>query len=98
VVAHAGEYAAEFAQVASIQRLEQELPDDLDVAGQDLCHRRASGVGDRDQDAALVAGRGDTGEQAGLLEEAGLVWSGRCGCRRHRRRCRSSAVGHQKCR
>ena len=89
VVAHRRQQAGEGLDVVARERLEEQVLDDLDVAGEHLREPRAAGVGDRDRDAPLVVGGGGARDQARLLEQAGLVGQARCGCRRRRRPGRS---------
>ena len=73
VVAHRRQQVGKGLDVVARKRLEQQVIDDLDVTGEHLAEPRASGVGDRDRDAALVVRRGGARDQTRLLEQAGLV-------------------------
>ena len=54
VVAHRRQQAGEGLDVVARERLEEQVADDLDVAGEHLREQRAPGVGDGDRDAPLV--------------------------------------------
>ena len=72
MVADAGHDVAQVVQVLGVQGVEQEAGD-LDVAGEDLAEEGAAGVGDGDEGGAFVVGAGGAGDQAGFLQQAGLV-------------------------
>jgi hypothetical protein len=59
-------------QVLVGQGVEQQAGD-LDVAGHDPAEEGAAAVGDGDQDGAFVVGAGAAGDEAGLLQQGGLV-------------------------
>jgi hypothetical protein len=73
VVAYAGHDVAEVVQVVGGQGVEQQAAAGLDVAGQDAAEEGQPAVGDGDQGGAVVVGAGAAGEEAGLLEQVGLV-------------------------
>jgi len=59
-------------QVVVGQGVEQQAAD-LDVAGQDAVEQGPAVAGDGDQGGAFVVGGGGAGDEAGLLQQAGLV-------------------------
>ena len=62
-----------WSQVVVGQGVEQQAADDLDVAGHDAAEEGPAVVGDGDQGGAVVVGAGAAGDEAGLLQQAGLV-------------------------
>ena len=72
VVADAGHDIAQVVQVLAGQGVEQQAGD-LDVTGHDAAEEGLAGVGDGDQGGAFVVGAGAAGDEAGLLQQAGLV-------------------------
>jgi len=73
VVAHAGHDVAEVVQVLRGQRVEQQAAGDLDVSGQDPVQEDQALAGDGHQGGAVIIGAGAAGEEAGFLQQAGLV-------------------------
>jgi hypothetical protein len=67
VVAHRRQKTGEGLSGVTGERLEEQVADDPGVTGHDLREQRASGVGDGDRDAALVARGGSARDQVRLL-------------------------------
>src|SRR5258707_9478737 len=72
VVADPGHDVAEVVQVVVGQGVEQQAGD-LGVAGQDAVEEGPAVVRDGDQGGAFVVRGGASGDEAGLLQQAGLV-------------------------
>jgi hypothetical protein len=73
VVAEAAHDVGQLAQVLGGKGVEEQLPGDLDVTGQDAGEPGAAGVGDGDKGGALVIRAGAAGDEPGLGQQAGLV-------------------------
>jgi NADPH:quinone reductase-like Zn-dependent oxidoreductase len=73
VVTHRREQVGERLGVVAREGLEEQVADELGVAGEHLGQQRAPGVRDRDRDASLVVWGGGAPDQARLLEQACLV-------------------------
>jgi hypothetical protein len=73
VVADAAHDVAEVADITVGQGLEQEVPDHVNVARHDVAEQGPPAVSDGDQGGAIVVWAGAAGDEAGSLQQAGLV-------------------------
>jgi hypothetical protein len=73
VVAYPGHDVAQVAYVVPGERVEQKQPGQLDVARQDAAEEGRALVGEGHQGGAFVVREGAPGDQAGLLQQAGLI-------------------------
>jgi hypothetical protein len=73
VVADAGHDVAEAEHVLPRQRVEQQAAGHLDMAGQDAAEQGQALGGNADHGGAVVIGAGVAVDQAGLLQQPGLV-------------------------
>jgi hypothetical protein len=73
VVSDTGHDVTQLVQVAGGQRVEQQVADDLDVAGHNAPEEVESAARDGDQGGPVVVGAGGPGDEARFLQQPGLV-------------------------